>query len=266
MSADRACFDQVADLYAESRPGYPDEVVTLLCERAKLAEGSAILEIGPGTGQLSVPLAARGHKLHALELGPQLAARASAALAEHAHASVEVADFEAWDFDEWVAAGSAPAQRLGRGFDLVVCAQAFHWLNPAEALPRAARALVPGGRIALVWTLDRSQDTPFYKDTSPVYQRYGVGAGQPPLAQRAAQSEQALSDSPEFGLVHSASHLWERTFSRAEWLRQVRTFSSTLALSPDDRDDFLHDLEIVLDKYQTTTRRYETVIHLATRS
>jgi hypothetical protein len=39
-----------------------------------------------------------------------------------------------------------------------------------------------------------------------------------------------------------------------------------LALSPDDRDDFLHDLEIVLDKYPTTTRRYETVIHLATRS
>ena len=32
MNADRTCFDQVADLYAEAREGYPEEVVDLLCE------------------------------------------------------------------------------------------------------------------------------------------------------------------------------------------------------------------------------------------
>lgn len=266
MSAERGCFDQIADLYAEARAGYPEEVVDLLCERAQLSPGSSILELAPGAGQLTLPLARRGYPLHALELGPRLAALTGAALAGSPRASVEVADCETWEFAEWRAAQPELSAPFEGGFELAVCAQAFHWLNPVEVLPRVARALAPQGRIALLWTLDRSLETPFYKGTSPVYQRYRVGAGQSPLSQRAALGEQALANSPEFGLVHSASHAWERTYSASEWLQQVRTFSSTLALAPDDRDDFLHDLELVLQQYGTTTRRYETVLYLATRS
>lgn len=51
---------------------------------------------------------------------------------------VEVAKFEDWD----------PA---GRGFDAVVAAQAWHWVNPVAGAAKAAAVLRPGARLAVFW-------------------------------------------------------------------------------------------------------------------
>src|SRR6185437_16871718 len=51
---------------------------------------------------------------------------------------VEVARFEDWD----------PA---GRAFDAVVAAQAWHWVDPVAGAAKAAAALRPGGRLAVLW-------------------------------------------------------------------------------------------------------------------
>jgi ubiquinone/menaquinone biosynthesis C-methylase UbiE len=56
----RATFDGVAERYDEARPRCPASLVDDLVARAGLRPGSWVLEIGPGTGQLTVALAARG--------------------------------------------------------------------------------------------------------------------------------------------------------------------------------------------------------------
>ena len=43
--------------------------------------------------------------------------------------------------------------------DAVVCAQAWHWVDPAAAVPAVARVLRPGGTLGLVWNFrDESVD------------------------------------------------------------------------------------------------------------
>ena len=64
-------FDVVADDYDRSRRPPPAEVVDTIIEFAHLGPGSAVLEIGCGMGQLSVPLAEHGVDLTAIELGPR---------------------------------------------------------------------------------------------------------------------------------------------------------------------------------------------------
>jgi SAM-dependent methyltransferase len=63
----------------------------------------------------------------------------------------------------------APEYRSGRGeatglatdsMDAVVCCQAFHWLDPALALPEFHRILKPGGWAALMWN-ERDESDPF---------------------------------------------------------------------------------------------------------
>ncbi|HEY4453631.1 MAG TPA: rRNA adenine N-6-methyltransferase family protein, partial [Pseudonocardiaceae bacterium] len=84
----RATFDDVADLYDRIRPGYPAEIIAALGIQA----GTRILEIGCGTGQLTVPLVELGADVTAVELGPHLAAIAAA----KTRAEIIVADFDSW--------------------------------------------------------------------------------------------------------------------------------------------------------------------------
>ncbi|MGW3851955.1 class I SAM-dependent methyltransferase, partial [Streptomyces fagopyri] len=56
----RDTFDEAAELYDRARPRYPAALVDELAGRAGLGPGVRVLEIGPGTGQLTVPLARLG--------------------------------------------------------------------------------------------------------------------------------------------------------------------------------------------------------------
>src|SRR4029450_804296 len=67
--------------------------------------------------------------------------------------------FEAW-----------PVQR--QAFDLVLAAQAFHWIAPEYGCAKAADALKPGGALAIVGHHDVSQDTAFWQATLPIYETY----------------------------------------------------------------------------------------------
>ena len=73
----RAMFDDDADAYDRSRPVAPGSVFDDLVATARLPPDAAIVEIGAGTGQATRPLAERGLRITALELGAHLAARAS---------------------------------------------------------------------------------------------------------------------------------------------------------------------------------------------
>lgn len=251
MNAERTCFDAVAERYAAARRGYPAPVVDYVLSLAP--PGGAVLEIAPGAGQLTRDLAEGGRRVHAVELGARLADQARAALAPYPRASVEVANVE-----EWSPRSSPHDLPL---FDLAVCAQAFHWIDPDLALPRIAAALRPGAKLALVWNLDRSQSLPIYAATTPVYERHRVGGV--PLPKRAGGREAALRESDRFGEVETWSHTYQTEFSIPAWLELVQTFSSTLALPPAGQAAFLADLAEVLRDFERVERHYETIVYSA---
>jgi 2-polyprenyl-3-methyl-5-hydroxy-6-metoxy-1,4-benzoquinol methylase len=68
----RALFGEVADLYAESRQRYPDEIVDGIVTTVGLGNGASVLEIGCGTGQLTGQLASRGLAVTAIDLASSM--------------------------------------------------------------------------------------------------------------------------------------------------------------------------------------------------
>ena len=58
---------------------------------------------------------------------------------------------------EFVGGTAEETERPDGSADLIVCAQAFHWVDPSRGLPEFARVLRPGGGLAIFWN-DRDRD------------------------------------------------------------------------------------------------------------
>jgi SAM-dependent methyltransferase len=240
-------FDAVADDYERYRPSPPGPVVDALVAACHLQPGSAVLELGCGTGQLSVPLARHGIDLTALELGPHLAALARRNLDGHPHARVEVGSFEAWPL---------PARR----FDAVVCASAFHWLDPAIRIPKSAEVLGPLGSLAILHVHHVRGGTPgFFEDTQPSYLKWGLSDD--PFFQPSAPADAPilypeLEQSAEFTSVERRRFEIPMHYSTASYVGWLRTDSLVNSLDDEHRTGFLRDIEVLIDSgYQGAVAR-----------
>ena len=155
----RSSFDRVPELYDEIRPGYPHEVLHQIDEYARLTPSSRIIEVGPGTGQASQYFIDRGCALLGIELGADLAAYARQKYAGCPNAAFVHGAFETW------------AGEVG-GFDLLLSAQAFHWIELSFGLANAARLLSSCGTVALMWNLDESQHTDFWRHSTAIHEEF----------------------------------------------------------------------------------------------
>ena len=72
----RLSFDAAVAIYDEIRPRYPEAMFDDLFRL--LLPGPVVLEVGPGTGQATRDLLDRGAVVHAVEIGPAMAAKALA--------------------------------------------------------------------------------------------------------------------------------------------------------------------------------------------
>lgn len=207
---DRAeSFGAVAAAYDTYRPSYPARLVDDLTA----GRPADILDIGCGTGKAARLFADRGARVLGVEIDPGMAA-----VARSHGLPVEVAAFERWD-------------DRGRTFDLVTCAQAWHWVNPAVAAPKAARLLNPGGTLALFWNIDE-----LAPDVRAVVE--GVYRQEAPelVKPRDAGDDQthlrALQAAGAFSTVEAVTYPGERVWSVDEWIGNVGTQSNHLLLGP----------------------------------
>jgi SAM-dependent methyltransferase len=135
---------EVADLYHRYRHGYPGAVLDALADAFALTAEDVVVDLGCGTGQLTLPVAARVRAVVGMDPEPDMLNRARQAAAEQDVRNVT-----------WVigADTDVPALRgLLRGGSVaaVTVGQALHWMNHA-ALFRAIIPLVrPGGGVAVV--------------------------------------------------------------------------------------------------------------------
>ena len=254
----RATFNAAAELYDRARPGYPAAVFAELFELASLGPGSRVLEIGCGTGKATIPIAQRGCTVVAVELGADLAAVARRNLDRFTAARVEVAAFEHWPLPP-------------EPFDAVVAATAFHWLDPAVRVAKAADALRPGGALALIGTHHVAGGTAsFFEEVQACYERWMPGTPpnlRLPAALDIPEDSAELNDSGRFGPVLFRRYEWEHAYTTATYLDLLSTYSGHLALDDTSRAALLDCIATLIDSHYggTITKRYLTELRVARR-
>ncbi|MET7939544.1 class I SAM-dependent methyltransferase [Streptomyces sp. NPDC005302] len=245
----RDVFDEDAELYDRARPAYPSVLVDALIGEAAPTPDTRVLEVGPGTGQLTVPLARAGCRITAVELGPSLAAVARRNLRPFPEARVEVAAFE-----EWTPPGPV--------FGLAVCATAFHWIDPAVRVLRMTAALAPGGTLALITTHHVAGGSEeFFARAQGCYERWDPAT---PPGLRASDESDVASDTGELdacdrlGPVRIRRFSREITYTTGAYLDVLRTYSGHRALPAPAREGLLACLAGLIDNEYggSVTKRY----------
>jgi SAM-dependent methyltransferase len=250
-------FDRVADLYDAHRPDYPPALVESVIALAALRPGSRILEIGSGTGKATAPFACRGFSILCLEPGRDLAAIAARKFKDYPGVAFEAARFEDWP------------ESQGE-FDLVMAAQAFHWVPKEIGYAKAARALKPGGDLALFWNRNPDPQGPVFSDLERVYRERAPELFDTPTMCHERENQQTLDDitaSGRFGPVVVRQFPWSARYDARQYLGLLNTYSDHLALPEATRASLFEGVAEVIERHGGIIERpYVAVLYVAPRA
>lgn len=230
--------------YDRERPSYPPALIDDL-----MATGPRrVLDVGCGTGKAGRLLAARGCEVLGVEPDARMAAVARAHGLE-----VEVARFEEWD-------------AAGRRFDLAVCGQAWHWVDPTGGAAAAAAALAPGARLALFWNRG-THDPETQAALDEVYSRLVPAMREDSAAlgtietDRALSHDEALAEAGAFATPEAFTYEWVQDYPRERWIELISTHSDHRVLPDADRARLLRAVGEVVDRFGGSIRlHYRTVL------
>lgn len=249
-------FDTVAAVYDRYRPAYPPELVDCIIRESRIPSNGRILEVGSGTGKATRLFTCRGYAITCIEPGGHMAAVAARQLQDFRTVTFEICRFEDW-------------QETPEQFDLVISAQAFHWVPPEVGYAKAARALKPGGSLALFWNRSPGLCEPVAAQLQSIYQEFAPGLGSPQQFSEASIQEDhdRITQSGCFGPVSVWHFPWTQTYHTEEYLGLLNTYSDHLLLPGDARKRLFDAVGAAIDKDGGLLRKdYVTVLYLAQRT
>lgn len=227
-------FGAAAATYDRARPSYPDEAIDWL-----LPPGARrVLDLGAGTGKLTRGLRDRGLDVVAVEpsagMRDQLARVLPGVLA---------------------LAGAAERIPLAdHAVDAVLVAQAWHWVDPARAVPEAARVLTAAGRLGLLWNV-RDERADWVAELTRIMH----------TADYVDNGSAAPVVGPPFGPVERFDVEWSRRTSPAEIIDLVASRSYIITMPQDERTAVLARVRRLLDTHPDVAGAAEISLPYVTR-
>ena len=236
--AGQRTFGTDAAGYHAGRIGYPEELFDSIF--ARVGANPRILEIGPGTGLATQSLLARNPaELVVVESDP--------ALVEY------LGDRFADPRLTWVNAGF-PDVSVEGPFDLIVCAAAFHWLEPQPALARIRQLLRPGGVWAMWWNAYRNPDRgdALAQAITPLLRDISLPPSEGPTGHYSLDVDLQTETlrAAGFSEIQHAQFRRERNLSTAEVRALYASYSYVRALPEAQRANLLDSIsELVADGF-----------------
>jgi len=251
--ARKRSFGEDAEAYDAARPRYPAALFACVAAHAAITPETRALEIGSGTGIATLPFAEMGCEVRCLELSDAMASVARRKLARFPRVTIETTRFEDWTGEDGA-------------YDLIFCAQAWHWLPP-DVYARTRALLRAGGTLAAFanWV------TSNLPEAQPAYRRHARGVfthqdGDPPedIPSRTAEVRTSFEQSGCYEGIEIHRFPWQQTFRAEEYIRLIRTYSDHATLPPGIREPLLADIAGAIDAAGgSVTRSYEAVLLLA---
>lgn len=231
----RFSFDSISRLYDSVRPGYPADLIQDLVTFANISKDCHILEVGAGTGQLTLPLWKSGADITVLEPGKDLAMILSEKIPD---IRVISGEFETADFGDGE-------------FDVVVFATSFHWIDKETRVKKTGSLLGPGGFVAVIETHHVNGGTSeFFRASQECYRIWDKNTVEGYVLPEPAEiNDKLLAEefSESFTPMYSRGYQWTEEYSADEYARLIRTYSDVLSMDTHKREGLVNCLKNQID-------------------
>lgn len=235
-SAGRSAFGTDAAGYHAGRIGYPDALFDAVF--TSLPAHPRILEIGAGTGLATQAILALGP-------GELVVVEPDAALVDYLAGRFTDSRIKLIN-------AAFPEARVEGPFDLIVCAAAFHWMEPDAALARVNQLLRPGGVWAMWWNSYRN---PGHGDAlaqaiSPLLTDIALPPSEGPDGHYSLDLELHQRKLRSAGFVDISHQLFrlDRTLSADETRALYASYSYVRALPDRERNALLDAIGQLVDR------------------
>jgi len=228
-AAHARAFGPAADIYERGRPPYPAAALDWLLPPAP----ARVLDLGAGTGKLTRQLRAAGHRVTAVDPSEGMLAelrRVLPGVPAHLGSAEHI---------------PLPADSA----DVVLMAQAWHWVDPDRAAPEIARVLSPGGRLGVLWNL-RDDRTGWVRRLEEIL-------GGP-------DTYRETRFGPLFGPVETHDVAWTHHLGPGELLDLVASRSQVILMPADERAALLTRVRQLIITHPELVGRTEIALPFVT--
>jgi len=213
----RRAWGRTAAAYGDTFEVLTGGATTVLLDLAGVGRDSELLDIGTGPGTLLGPAAARGAGVSAIDVTPEMVARARD---EHPDADIRVGEGESLPY------GAA-------SFDAVTMGFCLHHVADARAVLREVRRVLrPGGRVSLAVWASTDQLEAFGLAFAAVAELGALGevpnVQPPPIADQPAGYEDLLVD---LGFLAPTARVLDLAWTLSDGAAMFAGFDAFLDLS-----------------------------------
>jgi SAM-dependent methyltransferase len=215
-------FGAVADIYERGRPAYPAPALDWLLPAGR----PRVVDLGAGTGKLTRQIRARDLEVTAVDPSDGMLSQLRRSVpGVPAHR------------------GSAESIPLpDASADVVLVAQAWHWVDPDRAVPEVARVLAPGGRLGLIWNV-RDEATDWVRRLGDVIGRQ--------------EQDRTTEVGAPFGRTETATFAWTELLGPERLIDMVASRSSIILMPPDERAAVLGEVRRLVATHPQLVGRTE---------
>lgn len=146
----------VVDFYHKYRRGYPPAVIDALVDAFTLTSDDIVVDLGCGTGQLTLPLGQHVRAVIGIDPEPDMLARARSAASERRITNAS------WLLGADTDMAALGALLGGQSIGAVTIGQALHWMDPPSLFRTLRRLVRTAGGVAIV-----ANGTPLWLQDNP---------------------------------------------------------------------------------------------------
>ena len=247
-------YKNIAGIYDEIRPSYPEKLIEDVISKANLKSGDILLDIGAGTGKATIQFAKKDFRINAVEIGEDMAEILINKCADYPSVSIDVASFEEWSRSD------------EQKYDMVYSAQAFHWIDKNIKYKKCYELLKDKGHLVLFWynpsddKLDKTRVIQEKIDTivDKYVSNYFIDNGKPKRAEhdgvyKGDEREAEIESSGLFELLEKLEYTHEIKENAEQYLKAMKSvpaFASLLdGMDKNVIENMDNEIKALINKY-----------------